>query len=349
MTPKKLWKIIEREYDNTPFDTKWNILTKLQSMKINNNYKNYSEIIKQFNKHKCCFLKTDLLINELLLLFFLNIMPDIVRQFKTFNQMSEDNKIIFNYHYIKQRFNYFVNEELNYDCQNKMENNHLNMVTNRQGGRPHFSTVPSDWNNNSSNAELNLNNALNTLCNQCKSLNHKGINCSHKNKICNYCKRKEHLQKTCYKKKYNDRVNSITINKKDDSDHALINTFITSEKSHKNQLTKHDSDRICLLQESHYAFIIIVDSEATCHAFYNRIMFKLIEPTMQNISAIDKSSLSIQGQENVHLHCKINRKINKIIFQNAFYTSGLKYHMISLKRMNKFSFMIILQKSVSQL
>ena len=26
---KKLWKIIEREYSNTPFDTKWNLLTEL--------------------------------------------------------------------------------------------------------------------------------------------------------------------------------------------------------------------------------------------------------------------------------------------------------------------------------
>ena len=194
--------------------------------------------------------------------------------------MSENGKIIFNYHYIKQRFNHFVNEELSYDCQNKMKNNHLNMITNRWSSRSHSNTVFSNQNNNFNNTELNLNNVLNTLCNQCESLNHKGIDCSYKNKICDYCKRKEHLQKACYKKKYDDRINSITTDKKDDSDHAFINTFIISEEFHKNWLTRHDSDRICLLQESHYIFIIIINSETICHTFYNKIIFKSIKLTI---------------------------------------------------------------------
>ena len=100
-------------------------------MKISNNYKNYSEVVKQFNEHRHHFLKAGLSVNELLSLLFLNIMSDTARQFKTSNQMSEDGKTIPDYHYIKQRFNYFVNKELSYDCQDKMENNHLNIVMNR--------------------------------------------------------------------------------------------------------------------------------------------------------------------------------------------------------------------------
>ena len=161
-------------------------------------------------------------------------MPDTARQFKTFNQVSENDKTIPDYHYIKQRFNCFVNKELSYDCWDKMENNHLNMVMNRRSSRPCPSTVPSDQNNNSSNTGLNPNNTSNTLCNQCGSLDHKGIDCPHKDKICDYCKREGHLQKACYKKKHNDRVNSITTDKEDDSNHALINVFITLKKSHKN-------------------------------------------------------------------------------------------------------------------
>ena len=162
-------------------------------MKINNNYKNYFKIIKQFNKHRYCLLKASLSVNKLLSLLFLNIMPDTAKQFKIFNQMSEDGKTIPNYHYIKQRFNHFVNKKLNYNHQNKMKNNHLNMVTNRWNNRSHSNTVLNNQNNNFSNTESNLNNISNTLYNQCGSSDHKGINCSHKNKICNYCKRKEHL------------------------------------------------------------------------------------------------------------------------------------------------------------
>ena len=230
-----------------------------------------------------------------------------------------------------------------------MENNHLNMVMNRQSSRSHPSMILSDWNNNSSNIGSNSNNVSNTLCNWCESSDHKGINCSHKNKICDYCKRKGHLQKACYKKKCNDRVNSITTDKKDDPNHALINVFITLKKSHKNQLTRHDSGRICSLQESHYTFMIIIDSETTCHIFYNRTMFELIELTMQNASVINENPLSIQKWGNVHLHCKINERINKITFQNTLYISDLKYYVISFKRMNKSNFMIIFQKGVSQL
>ena len=346
---KELWKTIEKEYDNTPFNTKWNLFTELQSMKISNSYKNYSEIVKQFDEHRCCLLKADLLVNKLLSLLFLNIMPDTARHFKISNQVLKNGRKIPDYHYIKQKFNCFVNEELSYDLQEKMENNHLNMVTSRRGGRPHPSRVPSDWNNNSSNTELNHNNALNTLCNWCGSLNHKGNDCPHKDKICNYCKRKEHLQKVCFKKQYDDRVNGITTNEKDDSDHTLINTFITSEESHENQLIRHDSGRICLLWESHYASMIIIDSGVTCHAFYDRTMFESIKPTTQNTFVIDESPLSVQGQGNVHLHCKVNEKINKITFWNTLYTSGLKYHVISFKRINKSGFMIVLQKGISQL
>ena len=144
MTSEKLWKAIEREYGDTSFDTKWNLLTELQSIKVSNNYKNYSEIIKQFNEHKHCLLKADLLINELLSLLFLNIISDTVKQFKTFNQVSENDKTILNYYYIKQRFNCFMNKELSYDCWNKMENNYLNMVMNRQSSRPCPSIIPSN-------------------------------------------------------------------------------------------------------------------------------------------------------------------------------------------------------------
>ena len=131
------------------------------------------------------------------------------------------------------------------------------------------------------------------MCNQYKSSDYKNINYLHKNKICNYCKRKVHFQKICYKKKCDDKINSIIINKEDDSDYVFINTFITSEESHKNQLTKYDLGRICLLQESHYTSIIIIDLEITCHAFYDRIMFKLIKLTIQNIFAINKSLLNV--------------------------------------------------------
>ena len=102
---KKLWKTIEKEYDNTFFDMKWNLLTEFQNMKISNNYKNYSNVVKQFNECRHHFLKTGLSVNKLLSFFFLNIIPDTARQFKTFNQISEDGKTILNYHYIKWKFN----------------------------------------------------------------------------------------------------------------------------------------------------------------------------------------------------------------------------------------------------
>ena len=184
----------------------------------------------------------------------------------------------------------------------------------RQGSRPCPSRVPSNWNNNSSNTGLDFNNTLNPLCNWCGLSDYKGNDCFHKNKICDYYKREGHLQKVCFKKQYNNKVNDITINEEDDSDYALMNTFITSEESHENWLMRYDSDRICSLQESHYTFMIIVDSEATCHTFYDSIMFESIKPTTQNTSVINESPLSIQGWGNVHLHCKINRKINKITF-----------------------------------
>ena len=100
-------------------------------MKISNNYKNYSDVIKLLNECECCLLEASLLVNELLSLLFLNIMPDITRHFKTSNQISEDGRKIPNYHYIKQKFNCFMNKELSYDLQDKMENNHLNMMMNR--------------------------------------------------------------------------------------------------------------------------------------------------------------------------------------------------------------------------
>ena len=84
-------------------------------MKISNSYKNYSEIVKQFDEHGCCLLKAGLLINELLSLLFLNIMPDTVRHFKISNQVSEDGRKIPDYHYIKQKFNCFVNEEFSHN------------------------------------------------------------------------------------------------------------------------------------------------------------------------------------------------------------------------------------------
>ena len=180
-------------------------------------------------------------------------------------------------------------------------------------------------------------------------MNHKDNNCPHKNKICDYCKREGHLQKVCFKKQHNDKINDITINEEDNSDHAFMNIFIISEKFHKNQLTRHNSGRICSLQELHYTFIIIIDSGIICHAFYNRIMFESIKLIIQNASAINESLLNVQRQGNVHLHYKVNRRINKIIFQNTFYTSDLKYHVILFKRINKSDFMIIFQKSILQL
>ena len=168
------------------------------------------------------------------------------------------------------------------------------MMTSRQDGRLCLNRILSDWHNNSSNTELNLNNILSTLCNQCELSDHKGNDCLHKNKICNYYKKEKHFQKICFKKQYNNKVNDVTTNKKDDSNYAFMNTFITSEKSHKNQLTRHDSGRICSLQKSHYISMIIIDSEAICHAFYDRIMFKLIEPIMQNTFVINESPLSVQ-------------------------------------------------------
>ena len=177
-----------------------------------------------------------------------------------------------------------------------MEKNHLNIVTSRWGNRFYPSRVLNDWNNNSSNAELNFNNILNTSCNWCGSSDHKGNDCSYKDKICNYCKKKGHFQKICLKKKHDDKINNVTTNEEeDDSDHALMNMFIISEKSHKNWLTRHNSGRICLLWESHYASMIIVNSGVTCHAFYDRIMFELIEFIMQNVSVIDENPLSVQG------------------------------------------------------
>ena len=153
------------------------------------------------------------------------------------------------------------------------------MVTNRWGSRPHFSRVLSNWNNNFSNTESNFNNILSTLCNQCESSDHKSNDCFYKDKICDYCKKERHLQKICFKKQCDDRINDVTTNEENDSDYAFINTFIISEEFHKNQLTRYNSGRICLLQKSHYTFMIIVDSEVTCHAFYNKIMFKSIEST----------------------------------------------------------------------
>ena len=181
-----------------------------------------------------------------------------------------------------------MNKELSYDCQNKMKNNHLNMMTNRQSSRFCPSTIFNNWNNNSNNTESNFNNILNTLCNWCESSDYKNIDCSHKNKIYDYCKREEHLQKICYKKKCDNKVNSITTDKKNDSDYTFINTFIISEKSHQNWLTKHNSDKICLLQKSHYTSIIIINSKIIYHAFYDRIMFESIKFIMQNTSAINK-------------------------------------------------------------
>ena len=247
MTLKELWKTIEKEYNDTPFDMKWNLLTELQSMKINNNYKNYSEIVKQFNECEYCLLKADLSVNELLLFLFLNIISDTAKHFKTLNQILENDRKISDYHYIKQKFNCFVNKKFSHNFQEKMENNYLNMMMSRWGGKPCPSRVSSDWNNNSSNAGLNLNNILNTLCNWYESSNHKSNNCFYKNKICNYCKKKEYFQKICFKKQHNDRVNDVTTNEKDDLNHVLINVFITFKESHKNWLTRYDLDRICLL------------------------------------------------------------------------------------------------------
>ena len=105
---------------------------------------------------------------------------------------------------------------------------------------------------------------------------------------------------------------------------------------------RYNSGRICSLQELYYAFIIIIDSETICYVFYDRIMFKSIELIIQNASAINESPLNVQKQRNIHLHCKVNEKINKIIFQNTFYTLNLKYHVISFKRMNKSDFIIVL-------
>ena len=224
-------------------------------------------------------METGLSVNKLLSLFFLNIISDTARHFKTSNQISKNGRKISDYHYIKQKFNCFMNEEFSHNFQKKMENNHLNMMMSRQGSRPCPSRVLNDWNNNFNNTELNLNNVLNTLCNWCESLNHKGNDCFYKNKICDYCKREGHLQKICFKKQCDDKVNDVIINEKDDSNHVLINMFITFEKSHKNWLTRHDSGRICLLWKSHYTFMIIIDSEVICHTFYNRIMFELIELT----------------------------------------------------------------------
>lgn len=98
---KELWKTIKREYNNTFFNMKWNLLTELQSIKISSNYKNYSKIIKQFNEYEHCLLKAGLSVNELLSLLFLNIMSDTARQFKTFNQILKDGKMILDYYYIK--------------------------------------------------------------------------------------------------------------------------------------------------------------------------------------------------------------------------------------------------------
>ena len=100
-------------------------------MKISNSYKNYSEIVKQFDEHRHCFLKAGLLINELLLFLFLNIISDTVRHFKILNQISKDGRKISDYHYIKQKFNHFVNKEFSYNFQKKIENNHLNMMMSR--------------------------------------------------------------------------------------------------------------------------------------------------------------------------------------------------------------------------
>ena len=60
MAPEELWKAIEREYGDTPFDTKWNLLTELQSMKVSNNYKNYSKVVKQFDERRHCLLEAGL-------------------------------------------------------------------------------------------------------------------------------------------------------------------------------------------------------------------------------------------------------------------------------------------------
>ena len=143
--------------------------------------------------------------------------------------------MISNYHYIKWKFNQFVNDKLSHDFWDKMEKNHLNIVTSRWGNRSCLNRVFSDWNNNSSKAELNFNNILNILCNQCGSLDYKSNDCFYKNKICNYCKKKKHLQKVCFKKKCDDRINDVIINKEeDDSDHIFMNVFITFEESYEN-------------------------------------------------------------------------------------------------------------------
>ena len=42
-------------------------------------------------------------------------MSDTAKHFKTLNHISENNKKILDYYYIKQKFNYFINEELSHN------------------------------------------------------------------------------------------------------------------------------------------------------------------------------------------------------------------------------------------
>ena len=91
MAPAALWKII-KEYGKISFDTKWKLFTELQNMKISSDYKNYYEVVKQFDERVCRFEEAGLTIKELRSTLFLNIMPDSARQFlRTSNQVSEED------------------------------------------------------------------------------------------------------------------------------------------------------------------------------------------------------------------------------------------------------------------
>ena len=95
MAPAALWKIIKEEYGKISFDTKWKLFRELQKMKISSDYKNYYEVVKQFDERVYRLEEAGLTIKEPRSKLFLNIMPDSARQFlRTSNQVSgEDSKV----------------------------------------------------------------------------------------------------------------------------------------------------------------------------------------------------------------------------------------------------------------
>ena len=91
--------------------------------------------------------------------------------------------------------------------------------------------------------------------------------------------------------------------------------------------------------------LMICDSGAHVHMFWNKSYFLDMNPTSKSVIDPRGEDLGIQGIGTVHLEFNVNRVINTLTLKNALYTPLIMYNIVATEPLRAKDFSVAIQKN----